>query len=81
LWLDCGVLGRDGEGGISVSDARWWRPVAAGDAIHAVVTVAELRRTKKGRGFIRTHFDVLNQAGELVLTYETAGFVASLSED
>lgn len=45
-------------------------PCFAGDTIHVEVEVKEVRQTSKGnRGLVRTHNDVVNQKGEVVLTY------------
>lgn len=46
------------------------RPVIAGDTIHVACEVVEARRTSKpGRGIVKTHNEVVNQRGEIVLTY------------
>ncbi len=46
------------------------RPCFAGDTIHIEVEVKEVRQTSKGnRGIVRTHNDVINQDGDVVLTY------------
>lgn len=46
------------------------RPCFAGDTIHVEVEVTEARPTSKGnRGLVRTYNEVINQDGEVVLTY------------
>lgn len=46
------------------------RPCFAGDTIHVELEVTEVRQTSKGnRGLVRTFNKVLNQDGEIVLTY------------
>ncbi len=46
-------------------------PVIAGDTIHVEVEVTDVRPTSKndGRGLVRTHNEVINQRGEVVLVY------------
>ena len=46
-------------------------PVVAGDTIHVEVEVTDVRPTSKndGRGLVRTHNEVINQRGEVVLVY------------
>ena len=46
------------------------RPCLAGDTIHVELEVIEVRQTSKGnRGLVRTFNKVINQDGEIVLTY------------
>jgi len=47
------------------------KPVFAGDTIHVECEVVESRESKSrpGRALVRTHNKVVNQNGELVLTY------------
>ena len=45
-------------------------PVLAGDTIHVECEVTEVRPTSKGnRGLVRTANKVVNQRGEVALTY------------
>jgi len=45
-------------------------PVVAGDTVHAIVEVLEVRPTSKGnRGIVTTKNDIVNQNGEVVITY------------
>lgn len=76
LLLDLDVVGADGRGGIGLDDVVWLRPVYAGDAIRAVVTVGERRLTRKGKGFVRLHFDVRNQRDQPVMTFSTSSLFA-----
>lgn len=53
-------------------------PCLAGDTIHVVVTVTEMRPTSKpGRGIVTTHNAVVNQRGETVLEYTAKRMVKS----
>ena len=46
------------------------RPVLAGDTIHVECEVVEVRPTSKGnRGLVRTFNTIVNQRGEVVITY------------
>ncbi len=46
------------------------RPVLAGDTIHVECEVVEVRPTSKGnRGLVRTFNKIVNQRGEVVITY------------
>jgi acyl dehydratase len=53
------------------------RPTVAGDTIHAEVEVIEARRSQSrpSRGIVRTRNTVLNQHGEVVMTYTPARMV------
>lgn len=45
-------------------------PVMEGDTIHVEIEVTEIRPTSKGgRGLVRTRNEVVNQRGEVVITY------------
>jgi acyl dehydratase len=52
------------------------RPTFAGDTIHVQCEVTEVRPTSKpGRGIVTTQNDVINQKGEVVLTYKVTRMV------
>jgi acyl dehydratase len=53
------------------------RPTVAGDTIHAQIEVIEARRSQSrpNRGIVRTRNTVLNQRGEVVMTYTPARMV------
>jgi 3-hydroxybutyryl-CoA dehydratase len=53
------------------------KPVFAGDTVHAEVEVTAVRPTSKGnRGIVTTRNDVLNQRGEMVITYRAVRMMA-----
>ena len=53
------------------------KPVFAGDTIHAEVEVTAVRPTSKGnRGIVTTQNNVLNQKGEMVITYRAVRMMA-----
>ncbi|MEX2520280.1 MAG: MaoC family dehydratase N-terminal domain-containing protein, partial [Paracoccaceae bacterium] len=46
------------------------RPVLEGDTIHVEIEVTEIRPASRGgRGLVRTRNEVINQRGEVVITY------------
>lgn len=52
------------------ADVKVHKPTTAGDTIHVECEVVEARATSKGdRGLLRTSNKVVNQRGEVVLTY------------
>jgi len=68
--LDAASLGSPG-----LETLRWLRPVYPGDTLHVRLDVLESRAlsSKPGVGMIRSRWDVMNQAGETVLTMEGFG--------
>jgi acyl dehydratase len=53
------------------------KPVFAGDTIHAQVEVTAVRPTSKGgRGIVTTQNNIVNQKGELVITYKAVRMMA-----
>jgi len=51
-------------------DKKVLAPVQAGDTVHAIVEVLDVRPTSKGnRGIVTTKNDITNQNGEVVITY------------
>ena len=72
LFYELGVLGEACIGGPGIDTVRFHRPARPGDSIHAVATVAETRpsRSKPDRGYVRMAYEVRNQRGEAVLSFE-----------
>lgn len=53
------------------------KPVFAGDTVHAEVEVTAVRQTSKGnRGIVTTKNDIINQDGEMVITYKAVRMMA-----
>ncbi|MBT5048851.1 MAG: acyl dehydratase [Rhodospirillaceae bacterium] len=53
------------------------KPVFAGDTVHAEVEVIAVRQTSKGnRGIVTTKNDIINQDGEMVITYKAVRMMA-----
>ena len=58
-------------------DKKVLAPVAAGDTVHAIVEVLDVRKTSKGnRAVVTTRNDIINQNGETVMTYTAKRLVA-----
>ena len=52
-------------------------PTNVGDTIHVEVEVLSVRQTSKGnRGIVKTRNDIVNQRGEVVVTYEATRMMA-----
>jgi acyl dehydratase len=58
-------------GGPGLDELRWLKPVRPGDTLSLRWTVLETTRSKSkpDRGVVRSRIEVLNQAGDTVLTY------------
>lgn len=71
-----GLLSRSASmGSPGVDNVRWLKPVRPGDTLHARMTVVETRAStsKPDRGVIKSQWEVMNQANEVVMTMEGMG--------
>lgn len=61
-----------------LDELRWLAPVRPGDILSARVTVLEARRSssKPDRGIVRSKMEVLNQAGDVVMTMIAMNLIA-----
>ena len=68
--LEAASLGSPG-----VDQLRWLKPVYPGDTLHMRMEVLEARpmNSRPDVGLVRTRWEVINQAGDLVLTMEGWG--------
>jgi acyl dehydratase len=68
--LDAASLGSPG-----IENLKWLKPVYPGDTLSVRLTVLEARpmASRPGIGLTRSHWDVLNQAGDVVQTMEGWG--------
>jgi len=75
LLCDAVLLEAESMGSPGVEKIRWLKPVRPGDTLRGRMTVVETRpsRSKPDRGLIRSHWAVLNQEDELVMTMEGMG--------
>lgn len=64
-------------GSPGVDELRWLKPVRPGDTLSIRVTVVEATpsRSKPDRGIVRSFIEVLNQAGEVVLSMKAVNFL------
>ncbi len=70
-----GFVGRSASmGSPGVDEARWLKPVRPGDQLTVRATVLERRasRSRPEMGILRFRFEILNQAGEVVMTSVSA---------
>jgi acyl dehydratase len=60
-----------------IDELRWPRPVRPGDTLTVHATVQEVRRsrTKPDRGLIHTLLEVINQNGEMVMSFKPMNLV------
>lgn len=63
-------------GSPGVDELRWPRPVRPGDELSLRVTVLEARRSesKPDRGIVKSHSEVFNQHGEVVMEMKAVNF-------
>lgn len=75
LLCDAVLLEAESMGSPGVEKIRWLKPVRPGDTLRGRMTVVETRasRSKPDRGLIRSHWEVLDQEDELVMTMEGMG--------
>ena len=69
--LDSASMGAPG-----VEEVRWLKPVRPGDELTLRRTVLDVRplRSRPEWGLVRFRFEMLNQAGELMMTQENVNF-------
>lgn len=71
LFYQEGLIAACSMGSPGMDKVRWHRPVRPGDAIRTEVEVRDLRpsESKPDRGYATLGYKVLNQGGEIVLTF------------
>ena len=64
-------------GSPGIDEVRWWKPVRPGDTLSVRLTIIETRRSqsKPDRGIVRSSIEVLNQSGEVVMTWKGTNIV------
>src|SRR5437660_8322135 len=64
-------------GSPGIDELRWLQPVRPGDRLSVRVTVLEIRRSrsKPQQGIIRSQVEVLNQAGDVVMSLNAVNFM------
>jgi acyl dehydratase len=71
LFYDTGAIGAAGRASPGMDEIRYRKPVGAGDRVHVVARVLQLRpsASKPDRGTARIAFAMLDQDGKEVLTF------------
>jgi acyl dehydratase len=66
-----------------LDELRWLKPVRPGDSLSLRVTVLEARRSRSrpGEGIVRSHVEVLNQHGEVVMSLKPISLIACRPTD
>ena len=64
-------------GSPGIDDVRWWKPVRPGDTLSVRLTIIETRRSqsKPDRGIVKSSIEVLNQSGEVVMSWKGTNIV------
>ncbi len=64
-------------GGAGMDELRWTKPVYPGDTLSCEVTLIEkiASKSKPDRGFIKSHWKVINQDNDVVLTLTATGII------
>jgi acyl dehydratase len=64
-------------GSPGIDELRWLKPVRPGDTLSFRATVLEATpsRSKPDRGLIKTHCELLNQHGEVVMSLKPINFI------
>ena len=65
-------------GSPGIDELRWLKPVRAGDTLHVVTEIRDVRpsRSRPGRGTVLLHHQVVNQDGDVVMTFTIPEMVA-----
>lgn len=60
-----------------IDEVRWLRPVRPGDVLTARTTIVEAKRSRSrpDRGLVTSHVELLNEAGDPVLTMKPMNFI------
>ncbi|MWD28085.1 acyl dehydratase [Aquicoccus sp. SCR17] len=71
LTLDAGIWNESSAGSPGLDELRWRRPVRPGDRLKVRGQVTDMRpsRSKPERGMTEIAYEVLNQHGEVVMSY------------
>ena len=77
MWCDAFLLQSASAGSPGVDKLQWKKPVRPGDTLRMRVTVVEARplASKPDLGLVRSRWEVLNQADELVMHMEGLGLL------
>lgn len=81
LWLDCGMQGKDGRGGLGLDGCRWYRPLRPDSFVQGVFTVKNTRVSSRGYGLVFYKMRLMevgsdNQDERLLVEFTTTGIMA-----
>ncbi len=64
-------------GSPGIDEVRWWKPVRPGDILSVRLTITDTRRSqsKPDRGIVNSLIEVLNQFGEVVMSWKGTNIV------
>ena len=71
LWFQENIMNECSMGSPGLDEIRWLKPVRPGDTLHVEAEVLESRESgsKHDRGYTKIKYAVINQKGEVVMTY------------
>jgi acyl dehydratase len=80
IW-DTGLMTESNIIGAGMDKLRWYKPVKAGTPLSARVEVVALResKSKPDRGLVTWGFSLVDEAGELLVSYEDTAFLKKRS--
>ena len=75
-WLDVGVFGDDAVAGVALDSARWVRPMEPGVRVRTRVRVGRTWVSSKGKGMVQLQLQLVDGAGDELLSFETIAIMA-----
>ncbi len=75
MLVDHVISPRSSMGSPGIDELRWLKPVRPGDRLHGRLEIVEARRSvsKPDRGIVRMHQQVVDQHGDVVMSYRGMG--------
>ncbi len=86
LWLDCGLQGADGRGGLGIRDCRWRRALRPDSTIQGHFVVTDKRVSSGGHGIVTYSMKLLeidhaDTDDDCLVEFTTVGIMARRSRD
>ena len=76
LWLDSGVQGDDGRGGLALEACRWFKPLRPDTDVHAHATIVETRISSAGHGIVTYRLSLRDRDDTELVVFTTVGIMA-----
>jgi acyl dehydratase len=76
LWVDLGIHGDDGRGGLGVDELRWSESLRPGTTVRAHIRIAEHRLTSQGAGLITYEVRLCAEGEAEIVRFRTTSLVA-----